>query len=176
MHTIYKFHHLFSGGSRRLSFWQREQGDPGRACTPGAGSAGAHGVLAAARGGEGSKPGARLCPQILTCLLTEQRLVFFSASWALLPLVAACFLAYLHPLRWQHTLVPILPGQMLDFLMAPTAFLMGCHLRHFDEVSKVRRRWVPPGRGRGMLARGLWWVSVSWVADKTSPGGRARVL
>ncbi|XP_036293380.1 DENN domain-containing protein 3 isoform X2 [Pipistrellus kuhlii] len=74
--------------------------------------------------------------QILTCLLTEQRLVFFSASWALLPLVAECFLAYLHPLRWQHTLVPILPGQMLDFLMAPTAFLMGCHLRHFEEVSK----------------------------------------
>ncbi|KAK1331862.1 hypothetical protein QTO34_007538 [Cnephaeus nilssonii] len=74
--------------------------------------------------------------QILTCLLTEQRLVLFSASWALLPLVAACFLAYLHPLRWQHTLVPILPGQMLDFLMAPTAFLMGCHLRHLDEVSK----------------------------------------
>nr|KAF6300400.1 DENN domain containing 3 [Myotis myotis] len=74
--------------------------------------------------------------QILACLLTEQRLVFFSASWALLTLVAECFLAYLHPLRWQHTLVPILSGQMLDFLMAPTAFLMGCHLSHLEEVSK----------------------------------------
>ncbi|XP_037022571.2 DENN domain-containing protein 3 isoform X1 [Artibeus jamaicensis] len=74
--------------------------------------------------------------QVLTCLLTEQRIVFFSASWALLTLVAECFLVYLHPLRWQHTFVPVLSGQMLDFLMAPTSFLMGCHLSHFDEVSK----------------------------------------
>ena len=76
-------------------------------------------------------------PQILSCLLTEQRVVFFSSSWALLTLVAECFMAYLHPLQWQHTFVPILSGQMLDFLMAPTSFLMGCHLDHFEEVSKV---------------------------------------
>lgn len=76
-------------------------------------------------------------PQILSCLLTEQRIVFFSSSWALLTLVAECFMAYLHPLQWQHTFVPILSGQMLDFLMAPTSFLMGCHLDHFEEVSKV---------------------------------------
>ncbi|KAB0366774.1 hypothetical protein FD754_010930 [Muntiacus muntjak] len=74
--------------------------------------------------------------QILACLLTEQRIVFFSSSWALLTLVAECFMAYLHPLQWQHTFVPILSGQMLDFLMAPTSFLMGCHLDHFEEVSK----------------------------------------
>ncbi|XP_075405326.1 DENN domain-containing protein 3 isoform X1 [Tenrec ecaudatus] len=74
--------------------------------------------------------------QVLTCLLTEQRVVFFSSDWALLTLVAECFLVYLHPLHWQHTFVPILSGQMLDFLMAPTSFLMGCHLEHFEEVSK----------------------------------------
>ncbi|XP_047639109.1 DENN domain-containing protein 3 isoform X4 [Phacochoerus africanus] len=74
--------------------------------------------------------------QILTCLLTERRLVFFSSSWALLTLVAECFMAFLHPLQWQHTFVPILSGQMLDFVMAPTSFLMGCHLDHFAEVSK----------------------------------------
>ncbi|XP_024903359.1 DENN domain-containing protein 3, partial [Pteropus alecto] len=74
--------------------------------------------------------------QVLTCLLTEQRLVFFSSNWALLTLVAECFVAYLHPLRWQHTLVPILSEQMLDFVMAPTSFLMGCHLDYFEEVSK----------------------------------------
>lgn len=86
-------------------------------------------------------------PQVLTCLLTEQRLVFFSSNWALLTLVAECFLAYLHPLQWQHTLVPILSEQMLDFVMAPTSFLMGCHLAHFDDVSKVRD--PPPGRAPG---------------------------
>ncbi|XP_053414950.1 DENN domain-containing protein 3 isoform X1 [Nycticebus coucang] len=74
--------------------------------------------------------------QILTCILTEQRVVFFSSDWALLTLVAECFMVYLHPLQWQHTFVPILSDQMLDFVMAPTSFLMGCHLDHFEEVSK----------------------------------------
>ncbi|XP_006152172.1 DENN domain-containing protein 3 isoform X2 [Tupaia chinensis] len=74
--------------------------------------------------------------QILACLLTEQRIVLFSSDWALLTLVAECLLVYLQPLQWQHTFVPILSGQMLDFLMAPTSFLMGCHLDHFEEVSK----------------------------------------
>ncbi|PNJ18007.1 DENND3 isoform 8 [Pongo abelii] len=74
--------------------------------------------------------------QILTCILTEQRIVFFSSDWALLTLVAECFMAYLYPLQWQHPFVPILSDQMLDFVMAPTSFLMGCHLDHFEEVSK----------------------------------------
>uniref|UniRef100_A0A2K6FI47 DENN domain-containing protein 3 n=1 Tax=Propithecus coquereli TaxID=379532 RepID=A0A2K6FI47_PROCO len=74
--------------------------------------------------------------QILTCILTEQRIVFFSSDWALLTLVAECFMVYLHPLQWQHTFVPLLSDQMLDFVMAPTSFLMGCHLDHFEEVSK----------------------------------------
>lgn len=64
--------------------------------------------------------------------------MFFSSDWALLTLTAECFVAYLHPLQWQHTFVPILSGQMLDFVMAPTSFLMGCHLDHFEEVRKVR--------------------------------------
>ncbi|XP_058132085.1 DENN domain-containing protein 3 isoform X2 [Dasypus novemcinctus] len=74
--------------------------------------------------------------QILACLLTEQRVVLFSSDWALLTLVAECFLALLQPLQWQHTFVPILSGQMLDFVMAPTSFLMGCHLDHLGEVSQ----------------------------------------
>ncbi|XP_058688462.1 DENN domain-containing protein 3 [Poecile atricapillus] len=73
--------------------------------------------------------------QIMTCILTEQRIVFFASDWALLTLVAECFMLYLHPLQWQHTFVPILSRQMLDFVMAPTSFLMGCHIDHFDEVS-----------------------------------------
>lgn len=80
--------------------------------------------------------------------------MFFSSDWALLTLLAECFMVYLHPLQWQHTFVPILSGQMLDFIMAPTSFLMGCHLDHFEEVSKVRgpSRGVGPGlRGRRAL-------------------------
>lgn len=64
-------------------------------------------------------------------------MVFFSSDWALLTLVAECFMLYLHPLQWQHTFVPLLSRHMLDFVMAPTSFLMGCHADHFEEVSTV---------------------------------------
>ncbi|XP_054841664.1 DENN domain-containing protein 3 [Eublepharis macularius] len=74
--------------------------------------------------------------QIITCILTERKIVFFSSDWALLTLISECFMLYLHPIQWQHTFVPILSRQMLDFVMAPTSFLMGCHLDHFEEVSK----------------------------------------
>ncbi|XP_061521113.1 DENN domain-containing protein 3 isoform X1 [Phycodurus eques] len=73
--------------------------------------------------------------QILSYLLQEQRLVFFSSDWARLTLVAECLLLYLKPLTWQHPYVPVLSRGMLDFLMAPTAFLMGCHISHFEEVA-----------------------------------------
>ncbi|XP_061670799.1 DENN domain-containing protein 3 [Syngnathoides biaculeatus] len=73
--------------------------------------------------------------QILSYLLQEQRLVFFSSDWAKLTLVAECLLLYLKPLTWQHPYVPVLSRGMLDFLMAPTAFLMGCHISHFEEVA-----------------------------------------
>ncbi|TNN80826.1 DENN domain-containing protein 3 [Liparis tanakae] len=73
--------------------------------------------------------------QGLSCLLQEQRVVLFSADWARLTLVAESFLLFLQPLSWQQPYVPVLARGMLDFLMAPTAFLMGCHLRHFEEVA-----------------------------------------
>ncbi|XP_078071876.1 DENN domain-containing protein 3 isoform X2 [Mustelus asterias] len=73
--------------------------------------------------------------QILTSILVEQRIVFVSADWALLTLITECFILYLHPLQWQHTYVPILSKGMMDFLMAPTAFLMGCHVDYFNKVN-----------------------------------------
>nr|XP_019957482.1 PREDICTED: DENN domain-containing protein 3-like [Paralichthys olivaceus] len=73
--------------------------------------------------------------QVLSCLLQEQRLVFFSSDWARLTLVAESLLLYLQPLSWQQPYVPVLSRGMLDFLMAPTAFLMGCHISHFEEVA-----------------------------------------
>uniref|UniRef100_A0A3P9CEM5 DENN domain containing 3 n=1 Tax=Maylandia zebra TaxID=106582 RepID=A0A3P9CEM5_9CICH len=73
--------------------------------------------------------------QVLSCLLQEQRVVLFSADWARLTLMAESLLLFLQPLLWQHPYVPVLAKGMLDFLMAPTAFLMGCHLSHFADVS-----------------------------------------
>uniref|UniRef100_A0A8C7G578 DENN domain-containing protein 3 n=1 Tax=Oncorhynchus kisutch TaxID=8019 RepID=A0A8C7G578_ONCKI len=73
--------------------------------------------------------------QIITSLLTEQRVVLFSCDWARLTLLAESLMLFIHPLVWQHPFVPVLSSQMLDFLMAPTAYLMGCHLHHYEEVA-----------------------------------------
>ncbi|KAG7268756.1 hypothetical protein CRUP_031828 [Coryphaenoides rupestris] len=73
--------------------------------------------------------------QVLSCLLQEERVVLFSSDWARLTLVAESLLLYLQPLSWQQPYVPVLARGMLDFLMAPTAFLMGCHVSHFEEVA-----------------------------------------
>ncbi|XP_041648482.1 DENN domain-containing protein 3-like isoform X2 [Cheilinus undulatus] len=73
--------------------------------------------------------------QVMSSLLQEQRVVLFSADWARLTLIAESLLLFLQPLSWQHPYVPVLARGMLDFLMAPTAFLMGCHLSHFQEVA-----------------------------------------
>ncbi|XP_072371450.1 DENN domain-containing protein 3-like isoform X2 [Scyliorhinus torazame] len=75
--------------------------------------------------------------QILTYILTERRLVFFSTNWPLLTLVTECFVHYLHPLQWRHPYIPVLANQMLDLVMAPTVFLMGCHSRHFETINEV---------------------------------------
>uniref|UniRef100_UPI003AAD2776 DENN domain-containing protein 3-like n=1 Tax=Centroberyx gerrardi TaxID=166262 RepID=UPI003AAD2776 len=73
--------------------------------------------------------------QVMSCLLQEQRVVLFSADWARLTLMAESLLLFLQPLSWQQPYVPVLARGMLDFLMAPTAFLMGCHISHFEEVA-----------------------------------------
>ncbi|KAJ7991755.1 hypothetical protein DPEC_G00287170 [Dallia pectoralis] len=73
--------------------------------------------------------------QIVTSLLTEQRVVLFSCDWSRLTLLAECLLHFIHPLEFHHTYVPVLSHQMLDYVMAPTTYLMGCHLHHFDEVA-----------------------------------------
>lgn len=97
--------------------------------------------------------------------------MFFSSDWALLTLIAECFMVYLHPLQWQHTFVPILSAQMLDFIMAPTSFLMGCHLDHFEEVSKVRYRGSDSeGEVLGRPLRESWEASFESVSGCTGQG------
>lgn len=96
--------------------------------------------------------------------------MLFSADFARLTLVAESFLLFLQvclvfitvpqmllvsirhaspwihlvpsiqPLSWQQPYVPVLSRSMLDFLMVPTALLMGCHVRHFKEVAAVSKQ------------------------------------
>uniref|UniRef100_A0A8C4R1V6 UDENN domain-containing protein n=1 Tax=Eptatretus burgeri TaxID=7764 RepID=A0A8C4R1V6_EPTBU len=75
---------------------------------------------------------------VIVSLLTEQHLVLLSNTCALLTPVAEALLASLHPLIWRQTYVPLLSQGMLDFLEAPTVFLMGCLRCHIPEIFKVK--------------------------------------
>ncbi|XP_078722492.1 DENN domain-containing protein 3 isoform X1 [Lampetra fluviatilis] len=75
--------------------------------------------------------------QILTCLLTERRVVLLSPELSLLTPLAESLLHLLRPLSWRHAYAPVLSAGMLDFLEAPTVFLMGCHSRHLSTVDRV---------------------------------------
>ncbi|TMS18256.1 DENN domain-containing protein 3 [Larimichthys crocea] len=78
-----------------------------------------------------TQPCSRCCPASYrsrdwySSLLTGPDSLWFAES----------LLLYLQPLSWQQPYVPVLSRGMLDFLMAPTAFLMGCHISHFEEVA-----------------------------------------
>lgn len=67
------------------------------------------------------------------CLLYTYNLFFTMVVNLILPSSCDVF----QPLSWQQPYVPVLARGMLDFLMAPTAFLMGCHISHFEEVAAV---------------------------------------
>jgi hypothetical protein len=34
-------------------------------------------------------------------------------------------MSFIYPLNWKHTLIPILPAEMIDVLDAPLPFLIG---------------------------------------------------
>ncbi|CAH1774894.1 unnamed protein product [Owenia fusiformis] len=75
--------------------------------------------------------------KIIACMLTQQRIVFMSTSYAILTIVMESFLNFIHPFEWQHPYVPILPSRLLELVDAPGTFLMGCHAEHRPDIEQV---------------------------------------
>ncbi|XP_077990292.1 DENN domain-containing protein 3-like [Glandiceps talaboti] len=75
--------------------------------------------------------------EIITCILTQQRIVFLSCDYNLLTPVMECFMMFIQPMKWQHTYVPVLPYQLLDLLESPGVFVMGCHSKYKDRVAEI---------------------------------------
>lgn len=58
-------------------------------------------------------------------LLQEQRVLLVSTQMDTLTLCAEAFISLLYPFKWMHPLVPLLPTQLIEYLEAPTPYLMG---------------------------------------------------
>lgn len=62
---------------------------------------------------------------LISCILTERRLIFYSNSLQVLSECIHSLLALIYPFRWQNIFVPILPESLLNYLCAPLPFIIG---------------------------------------------------
>ena len=65
--------------------------------------------------------------QLVTCLWLEYKVLLFSSHLSVLTTVAETLITLLYPFKWEHVYVPVLPLQLLEFVNAPTPFIMGVH-------------------------------------------------
>lgn len=75
---------------------------------------------------------ARNIVKVIAMLLQEQRVLLVSSQMDTLTLCAEAFTSLLYPFRWMHPLVPLLPTQLIEYLEAPTPYLMGVTTSVYD--------------------------------------------
>lgn len=74
---------------------------------------------------------------LMSCILTQQRIIFLSSSYSLLTPVIESLFTFIQPFSWSWTYVPILPSALIDLVEAPGAFIMGCHKEHKSKILRV---------------------------------------
>ena len=75
---------------------------------------------------------------IITCLLTQQRMVFMCNDFALLTIVIEAIFTYIDPINWRLPYVPVLPNSLSGHIEAPGPFIMGVHSSLKLQVKQVR--------------------------------------
>lgn len=62
---------------------------------------------------------------IFSAVLCERRLIFVSDHVDLLSSAVHAAAAMLHPFKWQHIFIPVLPSRLVDYASAPMPLMMG---------------------------------------------------
>ena len=70
--------------------------------------------------------------KVVAMLLQEQRILLVSTQMDTLTLCAESFISLLYPFKWMHPFVPLLPTQLIEYLEAPTPYLMGVQTHVYD--------------------------------------------
>uniref|UniRef100_A0A0E0JKD3 UDENN domain-containing protein n=1 Tax=Oryza punctata TaxID=4537 RepID=A0A0E0JKD3_ORYPU len=65
--------------------------------------------------------------QLFTAVLLERRILLRSNKYTLLTLVSEAICHLIYPLRWQHVYIPIIFSSGVDYIDAPTPYMMGLH-------------------------------------------------
>ncbi|GJN18579.1 hypothetical protein PR202_gb05751 [Eleusine coracana subsp. coracana] len=64
---------------------------------------------------------------LFTAVLLERRILLRSNKYTLLTLVSEAICHLIYPLRWQHVYIPIIFSSGVDYIDAPTPYMMGLH-------------------------------------------------
>ncbi|XP_074278770.1 DENN domain and WD repeat-containing protein SCD1-like isoform X2 [Silene latifolia] len=64
---------------------------------------------------------------LFTAVLLERRILLRSDKYSLLTLVSEAICHLIYPFQWQHVYVPILFSEGVDFVDAPTPYIIGLH-------------------------------------------------
>jgi hypothetical protein len=79
--------------------------------------------------------GPRVMLDILNCLLSESRMIFFSKDINKLSIICEGFRQLIYPLVWTHVYLPIVPLQLLSLVEAPVPFLLGTHSENISHIN-----------------------------------------
>ncbi|XP_065914810.1 DENN domain-containing protein 3-like isoform X2 [Dysidea avara] len=70
--------------------------------------------------------------EVMSALLTEQRILFTCTSHTVLAYNIECFLLYIAPFEWCHTCIPILPEHEFEIFKSNTIFIVGCGKKYLN--------------------------------------------
>ncbi|ERN00342.1 hypothetical protein AMTR_s00104p00054580 [Amborella trichopoda] len=65
--------------------------------------------------------------QLFTAVLLERRILLRANKYSLLTLVSEAICHLIYPFRWQHVYIPLLFFSGVDYIDAPTPYMMGLH-------------------------------------------------
>ncbi|XP_028801117.1 DENN domain and WD repeat-containing protein SCD1-like isoform X1 [Neltuma alba] len=65
--------------------------------------------------------------RLFTAVLLERRILLRANKYSLLTLVSEAICHLLYPFRWQHVYIPLLFFSGVDYIDAPTPYMMGLH-------------------------------------------------
>lgn len=64
---------------------------------------------------------------LVHCAILEQKILFHSKDFSLLPMACECIRALLYPLSCSCVYIPVVPSTLLDLVEAPVPYILGIH-------------------------------------------------
>jgi len=75
--------------------------------------------------------------KVLSCIMCEVSIIFYSSQFSLLTKIQECFKALLFPFTWSHIYIPNLPGELLHIVDAPVPYMIGINSRYLERVKET---------------------------------------